>query len=284
MPYDGFLGSADTVDVIDALLSDPGSGVDTPAAFILETVQGEGGLHAASSGWLRRLAALAERKGILLIVDDVQAGCGRTGSFFSFEFADLRPDIVCLSKSISGYGLPMALVLVRPELDCLLPGEHSGTFRGNNLAFVGATAALGMWSDPAFERGLAVTSELLARRLDEMIDQLPSGSCQPRGRGLFRGLAFSEPGMASRVSRTAFDLGLLVETSGAAEDVIKIMPPIVIEKKDLVDGLTLLESSIVDSMRLSREDNNKTREEPVGDRGTINPRRINRPRTSTPAG
>ena len=115
--------------------------MDKPAAIIVETVQGEGGVRAARLEWLRGLSELCEKHEILLIVDDVQAGCGRTGTFFSFEEAGFTPDIVCVSKSISGFGLPMALTLFRPELDVWAPGEHNGTFRGNNLAFVTATTA-----------------------------------------------------------------------------------------------------------------------------------------------
>src|SRR3546814_7776963 len=120
------------------------TGVQTCALPILlvETVQGEGGLNPASPEWLRRIAAIAKAHGALLIVDDIQAGCGRTGGFFSFEDIGITPDIVTLAKSLSGMGLPFALTLFRPELDVWSPGEHNGTFRGNNHAFVTATAAL----------------------------------------------------------------------------------------------------------------------------------------------
>ena len=96
----------------------------------------------ASGEWLKALRALCDRQGVLLIADDIQVGCGRTGPFFSFERAGIVPDMVALSKSISGYGLPMSLLLIRPEWDKFLPAEHNGTFRGNQLAFVGAKAAL----------------------------------------------------------------------------------------------------------------------------------------------
>ncbi|MGW6284512.1 aminotransferase class III-fold pyridoxal phosphate-dependent enzyme [Streptomyces sp. NPDC055107] len=86
------------------------------AAVIVETVQGEGGINVARLAWLRKLAAVCRSHGIL-IIDDIQMGCGRVASFFSFEDAGIGPDIVCLSKSISGYGLPMALTLIRPEPD-----------------------------------------------------------------------------------------------------------------------------------------------------------------------
>lgn len=245
LPYDGFLGeNVDTIPYIEAFLDDPGSGVDWPAAFLLETVQGEGGLLAASPTWLRRLEDLARRRGILVIVDDIQAGCGRTGTFFSFEPAGLEPDIVCLSKSISGIGLPMALVLVRPEFDRLRPGEDSGTFRGNNLAFVGASAALSLWEDPAFEPAINCRTVAFDRRLRAIADRFAAAGCRPRGRGFLRGLAFTDPGMAPHVSRAAFKRGLLCETSGASSEVLKLMPPIVIDEAALQEGLDLLEDAI----------------------------------------
>lgn len=139
---------------LERLLVDRGSGLDAPAAAIVETVQGEGGINVASAEWLRRLSGLCREHGILLIVDDVQMGCGRTGPFFSFEPAGITPDIVCLSKSISGYGLPLALTLIRPDLDIWAPGEHNGTFRGINPALVTGTAALrAYWGDDTLERG-----------------------------------------------------------------------------------------------------------------------------------
>jgi diaminobutyrate-2-oxoglutarate transaminase len=126
MPFDGYLGDrADTLDYFERCLSDPGSGLDRPAAVIVETVQAEGGINVARVEWLRRLEALCRRFEMLLIVDDIQIGCGRTGTFFSFERAGLSPDIVVLSKSISGFGLPMSLVLMKPALDVWEAGEHS---------------------------------------------------------------------------------------------------------------------------------------------------------------
>ena len=152
MPFDGYFGDGvDTVAHLDRLLSDPSSGIELPAAVILETVQGEGGLNVARFDWLKRLEALCNKRGIVLIVDDIQAGVGRTGTFFSFEPAGIKPDIITLSKSLSGYGLPLALVVLKRSFDVWKPGEHNGTFRGNNHAFVTATAALEhYWRTDAF--------------------------------------------------------------------------------------------------------------------------------------
>ena len=137
MPYDDYFDQ-DVTDFLyfERMLDDEGSGLNKPAAVIVETLQGEGGINTARAEWLRSLAALCKKHDILLIVDDIQMGCGRTGSFFSFEEAGIVPDIITLSKSISGYGLPLALTLVRPEYDVFEPGEHNGTFRGFAPAFV----------------------------------------------------------------------------------------------------------------------------------------------------
>ena len=146
MPYDGYLGTdVDTLDYFETCLKDSGSGLDLPAAVVVETVQGEGGINKASFEWLQRLEGLCQEFDMLLIVDDIQAGCGRTGTYFSFEKAGIVPDIVTLSKSLSGYGLPMSVVLMKSELDVWKPGEHNGTFRGNNLAFVSAEAAIELY-------------------------------------------------------------------------------------------------------------------------------------------
>ena len=238
MPFDGFHGAGvDTVGMIEALLTDGSSGLDLPAAFVLETVQAEGGVHPASSGWLRRLAALARRLDVVLIVDDIQVGCGRTGSFFSFDEAGIQPDIVCLSKSLSGYGLPMAMVLVRPELDVLAPGEHNGTFRGHMPAFVTATAALEHWRTDALRDKVRRDGEHVVHQLRDMAR---GRNAQVRGRGLIQGLAFDDPDMASAIAREAFSAGLVIETAGPHDEVLKILPPLVIDRETLDRGLEIL--------------------------------------------
>ena len=167
MPFDGYFGEGvDTIAHLEKVLSDPSGGMDTPAAVILETVQGEGGLNVARIDWLKRLEALCNKRGIVLIVDDIQAGVGRTGTFFSFEPAGIKPDVITLSKSLSGYGLPMALVVLKRELDVWKPGEHNGTFRGNNHAFVTATASIEhYWSTDEFQNEIQAKGRYLANRL-----------------------------------------------------------------------------------------------------------------------
>ncbi|MFI6867643.1 diaminobutyrate--2-oxoglutarate transaminase [Nocardia sp. NPDC050406] len=247
MPYDGYFGVADDLVWMRRALDDSSSGVDRPAAVIVETVQGEGGVNVARAEWLRQLATLCADRGILLIVDDVQMGCGRTGPFFSFEVAGITPDIVTLSKSIGGYGLPMALVLMKRELDQWTPGEHNGTFRGNNAAFVTAEAALRhYWSDDRLVAATLAKGERVRASLTALVDHF--GGMSTRGRGLVHGLVFDDASQAAKVARVAFELGLLVETSGSDDEVVKLLPPLTITDDELTLGLDLL-AQAVDSVR-----------------------------------
>ncbi|CAM4006876.1 diaminobutyrate--2-oxoglutarate transaminase [Cohnella lubricantis] len=243
-PYDGYMGpNVNTLTYIENFLKDSGSGISLPAAVILETLQGEGGLNAASEPWLRGLAELCRRYGMLLIVDDIQMGCGRTGPFFSFEPFGLKPDIVCLSKSIGGYGLPMALTLFKPELDLWSPGEHNGTFRGNNLAFVTAAEALRHWENGEFEADISRKAKQLRNALNIIASRYPALQAEVRGRGLMQGIAF-EAGIAERISQEAFKRGLVIETSGTDSEVIKAMPPLIIDSEGLSEGLRILDDSV----------------------------------------
>ncbi|WP_394845307.1 diaminobutyrate--2-oxoglutarate transaminase [Pendulispora brunnea] len=254
MPYDGYFGEGvSTLDFIEAMLFRTGSGVDIPAAFILETVQAEGGVNVASSQWLRGLANMARKYGVLLIVDDIQAGCGRTGTFFSFERAGIEPDLVCLAKSISGYGLPMSLVLIRPDLDRWEPGEHNGTFRGNNLAFEAATSALDYWRDRSFSHGVAFKSRIIVDHLNAIRAAAPAHVRGIRGAGFIQGLVFDDPRIAAHVSAAAFGEGLIVELCGPTENVIKILPPLTIEPIVLKQGLTRLSTAVSNVLHASLE-------------------------------
>lgn len=246
MPYDGYLGAeVDTFEQLERAIRDSGSGLDLPAAIIVETVQGEGGINTASPEWLRSIEQLCRSEGILLIVDDIQAGCGRTGSFFSFEESGIRPDLVTLSKSLSGYGLPMSLVLIRPQLDVWQPGAHSGTFRGNNLAFACATAALEQyWSTPDFAADVARKGAVARTHLSRLALHHPAAQFEVRGRGLMLGLAsVARPEIAHEISKAAFERGLVIETSGSRDEVLKLLPPLTISDDLLQRGLDLITES-----------------------------------------
>ncbi len=247
MPFDQYFEEGiNTVDYIRKYLEDDSSGTSIPAAIILETVQGEGGLNTASFDWLKQLEVLCREKDILLIVDDIQAGCGRTGNFFSFEAAGIKPDIVCLSKSISGYGLPMAINLIKAELDIWSPGEHNGTFRGNNPAFVTATETLNFWKDQSFSREIRYKTKIIADFLADLLEEHPELQGELRGRGFMQGIACNIDCLAKHICSAAFKRGLIIETSGAKDEVIKLMPALTIEENTLLDGLSIIKESVED--------------------------------------
>lgn len=246
MPYDGYLGdNVDTTAYLDKVLSDSSSGVDLPAAIIVETVQGEGGINVASNRWLRNLEIVCKKHSVLLIIDDIQAGCGRTGSFFSFEEAGIQPDMVTLSKSLSGYGLPFAVLLFKPELDQWKPGEHNGTFRGNNLAFITAKAAIdNYWSDNSFSKEINRKGKYISQRLKKIIQQFGEGNFTTRGRGMLQGINCVNGKLASAITRQAFKNGLIIETSGADDHVVKSLCPLTISDANLEEGIDIVEQAI----------------------------------------
>lgn len=245
IPYDGYPNEAfDSASYIDHVLGDPGSGIEKPAAIILETIQAEGGMNSASAAWLAEIQRICRKHAVVLIVDDIQAGAGRTGQFFSFEFARIEPDIVCLSKSLSGSGNPLSIVLIRPEIDIWNPGEHSGTFRGNNLAFVTAGAMCKMWSDTQFTANVERTAAKLQAHLDRLVAKFPNCIERKRGRGLMAGLKCRSQAIVGHVHDVAFENGLLIESSGPNRDVIKVLPPITITDDELGRGIAILNHAL----------------------------------------
>ncbi len=247
MPFPGMFGdNFDTIAYIERMLTDDHSGIAKPAAIFLECVQADGGINVPDSSWLRDLRELCDRYDILMAVDDIQVGCGRTGPFFSFERAGIVPDAVMLSKSISGYGLPMSLLLFRPDMDIWKPGEHNGTFRGNQLAFVGAKAAIEYRIDSALEEKTEESGRIVKQFIEERILPL-DGNIEHRGVGLVHGVDLGKTGidnMSKLVSAECFRNGLIIERVGRNDSVLKIMPPLVIERDELLCGLEIIEKSI----------------------------------------
>lgn len=244
IPFDGYLGKDfDSLAYLRKLLTDQSSGVDLPAAIIVETVQGEGGIHVARDEWLQGLAAICREFDILLIIDDIQMGNGRTGTFFSFERAGIMPDMVAVSKSI-GTGLPMAILLMRPELDQWKPGEHTGTFRGNNLAFIAATKALEYWDHPEFSEGIIYKGALFEKGLQTIVEKYSVAEGELRGVGMVWGIDFADPTFAGAISEEAFKRGLVIETAGANGQVLKFLPALTIEEDLIAEGLKIVDESI----------------------------------------
>lgn len=250
MPYDGYFGPAvDTANYMRKMLTDESGGVERPAAILVETVQGEGGINVAGRQWLQSIQTIAKSIGAIFIVDDIQMGCGRTGEFFSFEFAALSPDIVVLSKSLSGYGLPLSMLLIKEDLDAWRPGEHSGTFRGNNLALVSATAAIDTyWRSRTFSQEVQRMGGLMRCRLDAIASE-HGNSFAVRGRGMALGFDCQITEIAEATTRKAFEKGLVVERCGPNDQVVKLLPSLTIDAETLNRGLEMFEESLADTLK-----------------------------------
>ena len=243
MPFEGAMGDMDTLAYIEWMLENPSSGIDAPAAFIVEPVQGEGGLTAASAEWLQGIQRLARKHGALFIIDDIQSGIGRTGPYFSFEGMGIDPDMITQAKSFSGMGLPFAALLIKPGHDIWKPAEHNGTFRGNTHAFVTARVALEkFWSDDAFERDTLRKGEMLRDRLAAIAAMIPGASL--KGRGMMRGIDTGSGDLASAVCADCFEAGLIIETSGAHDEVVKVLAPLTTTDDILNKGLDILEGAV----------------------------------------
>ncbi|MCL9775319.1 diaminobutyrate--2-oxoglutarate transaminase [Vibrio methylphosphonaticus] len=244
IPFEGY-ADIDGLKLFETMLSDNSAGMDKPAAVLMETVQGEGGLNVASTTWLQRLNKICKQHDILLIIDDIQAGCGRTGTFFSFEPAGIKPDMVTLSKSIGGYGLPMAVVLLSPELDIWKPGEHNGTFRGNNHAFVTATKALETyWSNNQLETHIARCSADVSDVIQRNLQRHPQLFVQQKGRGMMIGIECHNGELAGDIAKACFDNGMVIETAGPNDEVVKFFCPLTITREELNQGLSIFESAV----------------------------------------
>jgi diaminobutyrate-2-oxoglutarate transaminase len=213
-------------------------------------VQGEGGLNAASKSWLQQIEKIARKHGALFIIDDIQAGCGRTGGFFSFDGMGLSPDLITMAKSLSGMGLPLAVTLIKPEHDIWKPAEHNGTFRGNNHAFITAAAALEkFWADDSFATEVAKKAEYLADRLGAIADEHDLGI---KGRGMMLGVDAGSGEHAAAICKTCFTKGLIIETSGSFDQIVKVLAPLTISTEQLAAGLDTLEAAFDAVMGLHR--------------------------------
>lgn len=233
----------DTINYMQTLLDDDHSGIEKPAAIILETVQAEGGVYVLDEDYLRGVREFCDKNDILMIVDDIQVGCARTGHFFSFERAGIVPDMVCLSKSIGGYGMPFALTLIKPELDIWEPGEHNGTFRGNQLAIVAAKAGIEFMIDNNIEAETRRKSKIVEEFLNKEIKPI-SDKIDIRGIGLIWGIDVHDEKKAKQISKQCFKKGLIIERAGRNNTVVKVMPALTIEDDLLLKGLNILKEEV----------------------------------------
>ena len=225
------------------MVSDDHSGLSLPAALVIETTQIEGGIWVMDTDWLKAVRAFCDKHGILLIADEIQIGCARSGHYFSFERAGIVPDLVAMSKSIGGYGLPMAITLIRPKLDIWNPGEHNGTFRGNQLAFVGGKAGIEYMLDNDVEAETRRKSELVRSFLTEQVKPLRQ-DLELRGIGLVWGVDVHDGALAKRITARCFENGLVMERAGREGGVVKLMPALTIDDKTLLNGLRILKDAM----------------------------------------
>lgn len=232
-------------DYFERALKDPEGGINRPAAVILEAVQGEGGVIPAPVEWLRKVRAVTAELGIPLILDEVQSGVGRTGSFYAFERAGIVPDIVVLSKAIGG-GLPLAVVVYRSGLDVWKPGAHAGTFRGNQLAMAAGQKTF----DIIARDGLVARAAEAGERLRGHLEAIAHRSAyvgEVRGAGLMLGIEVIDPmgcrdsagrlpastAAAGAVQADAFRQGLILETGGRFGSVLRLLPPLIISNAEI---------------------------------------------------
>ncbi len=232
----------DVISYMETLITDDHSGVEKPAAIVLEAVQADGGIYPMSAEFLQNLRALCDRHEILLVIDDIQAGCGRSGNFFAFEHAGIVPDLVTVSKSIGGIGMPMALLLMKPCFDIWTPGEHTGTFRGNQLSLVSAKAGLEVFINENVAAQVAEKEAIVADFMKNEIEPLHP-QITTRGVGLLWGVDLSALGgndLSKAVMRRCFEKGLVLERVGRDNAVMKLMPTLTVEPELLKQGLTIL--------------------------------------------
>lgn len=219
------------VTYLERSLTDHNGGIPLPAAVILEMVQGEGGVVPATADFVHRVRELTSELGIPLVVDEVQTGCGRTGTWFAFEQYDIEPDVIIASKALSGIGTPVALIMYDEKLDTWAPGAHTGTFRGNQLAFAAGAEAV------RIVRRDDVLGNVM-RRGQQITDRLAKLDANPwvrevRGRGLMWGIEFADPAdgrpagaLAVAIRAYALRHGLIIELGGRDDCVVRLLPPL----------------------------------------------------------
>lgn len=231
----------DTIKFMQTLLDDDHSAVEKPAALFLETVQAEGGVHVLSEEYLKALREFCTKNDILMVIDDVQVGCARTGTFFSFERAGIEPDIFIMSKSIGGFGMPFALTMFKPELDIWSPGEHNGTFRGNQLSMVAAKAGLEYMLENNIEAEVKRKEAIVKDYLEQNI---ANDDVKIRGIGLIWGIEVADGKTALDIANRCFENGLVIERAGRDNNVVKLMPALTIPDEVLIKGMEIIKNSM----------------------------------------
>jgi diaminobutyrate-2-oxoglutarate transaminase len=238
-------GGIESLNTLRAMYENSSSGVEKPAAFIVEVLQAEGGVNLASKTWLQALQQLAKDVGALLIVDDIQSGCGRTGSYFSFEDCGIDPDIITLAKGLGGIGTPIAMNLVKPEHDDhWQPGEHTGTFRGQNISFVAGREALRYFEDDELMAETRRKGQVMADSLEAIAQKHADKGFAVRGKGMMQGLDIGCGDLGKAIANDCFENGMLFGPCGVGGSVLKLIPPLTIPDDDLNQGLAIFTDAV----------------------------------------
>ncbi len=257
-PYglSGDEGAKQSLRYIERMLCDDESGVQKPAAIIVEPVQGEGGVIPAPVFWLQELRRITKEQGILLIFDEIQCGIGKTGYNFAFEESGVTPDILCLSKAVGG-GLPMSLLVFDKSIDTWLPGEHTGTFRGNQLAMATGAKALEIITRDGLTQYALEAGHYFRQGLEKIASQT-SCIAEVRGKGLMLGMEIvkpcgarnkfgepeADPELTANIQRAALERGLIIEKGGRQGSVLRLLPPLIISYEQIDFALDVIERAI----------------------------------------
>jgi diaminobutyrate-2-oxoglutarate transaminase len=243
--------STNCATYLDHSLHDNLGGIPLPAAVILEMVQGEGGVIPATVEFVQKVRAVTHELGIPLIVDEVQTGCGRTGTWFAFEQYGIEPDVIVASKALSGIGLPVAVIFYNKSLDVWAPGAHTGTFRGNQLAFAAGAAAVQIMHREDILGNVRARGDQIAR-LFAPLKQNPWVR-DVRGRGLMWGIEMADPAtgkpagdLARDIQTSALGRGLILECGGREDCVVRLLPPLNVTEETVNTGCELLREAIND--------------------------------------
>eukprot|EP01090_Pellita_catalonica_P012428 TRINITY_DN2698_c0_g2_i1.p1 TRINITY_DN2698_c0_g2~~TRINITY_DN2698_c0_g2_i1.p1 ORF type:complete len:470 (+),score=97.10 TRINITY_DN2698_c0_g2_i1:47-1456(+) len=256
----GEQGTKSIVQYIENTLADPESGITAPAAIVLEALQGEGGVIPAPPEFLQGLRRITTERDIPLIVDEIQAGWGRTGKMFGFQWGDIIPDMVTMSKA-SGGGMPMAFLLYHPKYDVWGPGAHAGTFRGNQIAMEVGAATIDYIIDKDLCSHVTEVGAHLEKGLLELKKQYDCVG-DVRGRGLMLGLELVDTAgkkssigsfpphqdLALLVQQLCFQNLLILEKGGRNSATLRFLPPLIITKKEIDQCLEILGKAIAEGL------------------------------------
>lgn len=213
---------------------------DKTCGIIFETVQGEGGIYPAEKEFLEKIKALCEEKDILLILDEIQCGMGRTGSMFAWQKYGVKPDIMTTAKAL-GCGVPVGAFLMTEKVaqHSLTSGDHGTTYGGNPLAAAAINKVLDLFEENHIIENVNAVAPYLEKRLEELVVKYDFIKTR-RGVGLMQGLVFSKP--VGEVINKALDNGLILINAGT--DIIRFVPPLIITKEDVDNMITILEQSL----------------------------------------